>query len=57
MLVHETLIAFVAKTARGVYGKYGASDHETLIAFVAKTARGVYGKYGASDIHEEVRWV
>jgi len=31
MLVHETLIAFVAKTARGVYGKYGASDiHEEV---------------------------
>jgi len=31
MLVHEMLIAFVAKTARGVYGKYGASDiHEEV---------------------------
>ena len=31
MLVHKTLIAFVAKTVRGVYGKYGASDiHEEV---------------------------
>jgi hypothetical protein len=26
MLVHEALIAFVAKTARGVYEKYGAVE-------------------------------
>ena len=32
MLVHEALVAFVAKTARGVYGKYGAVHHVQNIA-------------------------